>query len=78
MLPLADALPIQALADTSPAQWGRQVAGHTVVAYDPQRHGAYPVLICSIRFGTAIRRHLLGLGVPYERLIGLEEIYEAA
>jgi SAM-dependent methyltransferase len=78
VLPLADALPIQALADTSPAQWGRQVAGHTVAAYDPQRHGAYPLLICSIRFGTAIRRHLLSLGVPCERLIGLEEIYEAA
>lgn len=76
--PLADALPIQALADTSPSQWGQQVAGHTVTAYNPERHGAYPLLICSIRFGAAIRQHLLGLGLAPERLIGLEEIYEVA
>lgn len=78
VLPLADALPIQALADTSPSQWGQQVAGHTVTAYDPERHGAYPLLICSLRFGAAIRQHLLGLGLPPERLVGLEEIYEIA
>jgi SAM-dependent methyltransferase len=78
VLPLANALPIQALADTSPAQWGRQFAGHAVAAYDGQRHGAYPLLICSIRFGAAIRQHLLDLGLAPERLIGLEEIYEVA
>lgn len=78
VLPLADALPIQALADTAPTRWGRQAAGHTVVAYDPQHHGAYPLLICSIKFGSSIRQHLLGLGISHERLIGLEEIYEAA
>lgn len=78
VLPLVDALPIQALADTSPSQWGKQVAAHSVVAYDPERHGAYPLLICSIRFGAAIRQHLLGLGLAPERLVGLEEIYEIA
>lgn len=76
VLPLADALPIQALADTSPAQWGRQIAGRVVTAYDPQHHSAFPVLICSLKFGAAIRQHLLEKGLPPERLIGLEEIYE--
>lgn len=78
VLPLADALPLQGLADTSPAQWGRQIAGHVVGAYDPQRHGALPVLICSLKFGAAIRQHLLDEGLPAERLIGLEDIYALA
>ena len=50
--------------------------GHTVTGYDPRRHGALPLLICSLRFGAAIQQHLLGLGLPSERLIGLEEIYD--
>lgn len=76
VLPLADALPIQLLADSSPALWGRQVAGRNVEAYDLQRDGAYPLLICSIKSGAAIRQHLLSLGSLPERLIGLEEIYD--
>ncbi len=76
VLPVAATLPILALVDNSPAKWGQQVAGHTVTAYDPNQHGTYPMLVCSMRFGAAIRHHLLGLGVAPERLIGLEEIYE--
>lgn len=78
VLPLADALPIQRLADSSPTLWGRQIAGRTVEAYDLQRDAASPLLICSIKFGAAIRQHLLGLGLLPEQLIGLDEIYEGA
>lgn len=75
VLPLAAALPIQALLDTSPAQWGRQIAGHTVTAYDPHSHGALPLLICSLRFGAAIQQYLMGLGVAPQQIARLEEIY---
>lgn len=78
VLPVADALDIRALADTAPEKWGRSVGGHAVTAYDPVCHAAYPVLICSIKFGEAIRQHLLALGVASGKLIGLAEIYDGA
>jgi hypothetical protein len=37
-----------------------------------------PILICSIRFATDIRQHLLDLGIAAQRIIGLDSIYENA
>ena len=77
VLPIADALDIRALADTAPQKWGQPVGRHTITAYDPAGHAAYPVLICSIKFGEAIRQHLLAQGVAPQRLIGLADIYDS-
>ena len=74
--PLADALQIQALLDSSPGKWGQCIAGHVVRAYDPELDGQLPVLVCSIRFGAQIRQHLLELGIGSERIVGLETLYE--
>ncbi|WP_313249449.1 class I SAM-dependent methyltransferase [Stenotrophomonas acidaminiphila] len=74
--PVMQDLPVRALVDSSPEQWGRRICGLAVSAYDAERHGALPLLVCSMRYGTAIRQHLLGLGVAPGRIIGLEEIYE--
>lgn len=76
VLPIADALDIRALADTAPQKWGQPVGRHTITAYDPAGHAAYPVLICSIRFGLAIKKHLLKLGTTPEQLIDLQDIYD--
>jgi 2-polyprenyl-3-methyl-5-hydroxy-6-metoxy-1,4-benzoquinol methylase len=76
--PLADSLEIVALLDSSPDKWGQRLGEHTVAAYDPARHGDFPVLIASIRFGASIRRHLLELGITPARLVGLEDIYDPA
>lgn len=73
--PLADALDIQALLDSSPAKWGQRLGRHVVSGYSPDLHGELPVLICSIKFSAAIRQHLLALGIAPERIIGLEAVY---
>lgn len=76
VLPIASMLDVVALVDTAPDKWGQSVGSHTVTAYDPVCHGGYPILICSIKFAHAIRKHLLGLGVTPERLVDLSEIYD--
>jgi len=76
--PLADALDIQALVDSSPAKWGQQLGQHVIAAYDPKLHGTLPILICSIKFGASIRQHLLSMGIAPQRIIGLEDIYADA
>lgn len=73
--PLADALDIHALVDSSPAKWGQRLGQHMVTAYDPITHGTLPILVCSIKFGASIRQHLHTMGVAPERIIGLEDIY---
>lgn len=74
--PLAEHLEIQALVDSAPAKWGLQFGRYQVEAYDPKRHDAAPILICSIKFEASIRQQLLSMGVNPERLIGLKEVYE--
>ena len=73
--PLADALDIQALVDSSPAKWGQRLGQQVVTAYDPKFHGAPPILICSIKFGADIKQHLHSMGIAPERIIVLEDIY---
>lgn len=73
--PLADALDIQALLDSSPAKWGQRLGQDVVTGYSADLHGELPVLICSIKFSAVIRQHLLALGIAPERIIDLEAIY---
>lgn len=76
--PLAEALEIQALVDSSSAKWGERIGKHTVTAYDPKLHGELPILVCSIKFGARIKQYLLSMGIAPERIIGLEDIYEGS
>ncbi len=76
VLPLADALEIKALVDTSPAKWGLCIGQQHITAYEPERHGGLPILVCSIKFGAAIKQNLHSMGVAPELIIGLEEVYE--
>lgn len=73
--PLANVLSIKGLLDSSPEKHGQYLSGHTVEAYNPALHADRKILICSIMFGSSIRKGLLELGVPPNRLVGLEEIY---
>lgn len=76
LAPLAEALEIRALLDSSPGKWGQRVGPHIVTGYDPSEHDAFPILVCSIRFGAQIKQHLLALGIEAQRIIGLDSIYE--
>lgn len=76
--PLIDDLDIEALLDTAQEKWGRRIGKHAIAAYDAGQHGELQILICSIKFGLNIRRHLLTQGISPTRLVGLEEIYEPA
>lgn len=73
--PLAQWLDIRALVDSSPHRQGQRVGDWTISTYDPQQHGAWPILICSIRFSREIRRQLIAAGISTSRIIGLEDIY---
>lgn len=74
--PLAQSLEIQALLDSSPTKWGQQFGQQVVAAYDPTEHAELPILVCSIRFATEIKQHLLAMGIAPARIIGLESVYE--
>ena len=76
--PLAADLELVALADSDPDRWGQSVGHLQVGPYQSEKHGDLFILICSIRFATSIRQSLCRLGVPPERIIGLDEIYEDA
>lgn len=76
VLPLADALEIKALVDTSPEKWGLHIGKRRISAYDPEQHSGLPILVCSIKYGTDIKEKLRAMGVAPARIIGLEEIYE--
>ncbi len=74
--PLINDLAIQALIDSSPSKLGQKFGRYLVTSYDPEQHGKLPILVCSIKFGSEIRRHLLNIGIAPERIIGLESVYE--
>lgn len=75
--PLAEALPIRALVDSAAEKHGRQVGAFSITGYDPVAHAALPILICSLRYGSSIRRHLLDQGIAAERLVALESLFDA-
>ncbi|MFK0093300.1 class I SAM-dependent methyltransferase [Pseudomonas sp. NPDC090592] len=78
LAPLAGALDIRGLLDSSQAKWGQRFGSHVVAGYDAQTHAELPIVICSIRFAADIRQHLLDLGIEPQRIIGLDSIYEDA
>lgn len=76
LAPVISDLQVHALLDSSPQKWGEIMGGYVVERYDESQHATLPILVCSIRFATSIRQHLLSLGVAPQRIIGLESIYE--
>ena len=73
--PLLDLLPVIALIDNAVQRHGER-HGHLVIeAYDPQRHGNLPVLVCSVRYREEILRDLAMLGIPRSRIVTLDEIF---
>lgn len=75
LLPVLEHLPVTGLLDSSPAKQGTIVAGRHIEAYAPEKHSGPPVLVCSIRFGEDICRHLQALGIDEARIVRLSEIY---
>lgn len=78
LLPVLEHLPVAGLLDSSPAKQGMIVAGRQIEAYAPEQHDRLPVLVCSIRFGENICRHLRTLGIDEARIVRLSEIYGEA
>ena len=76
ILPLINHLPVIGLLDSSSQKWGIQIAGHSVVPYDPSHHGNVPLLICSVRFRKEIEQHLRSKGIASERIRTLDDIYD--
>lgn len=75
--PLLDSLPVAALIDSAAQRHGER-HGHLVVeAYDPQRHGSLPILVCSVRYREGILRDLAALSVSSSRIVTLDEIFGA-
>lgn len=75
--PFADSLEIRALVDSSTAKRDQQIGQHRITGYDPESQGDIPILVCSIKFASAIRHDLVSMGISPERIVGLEEIYES-
>ncbi|KKN44088.1 hypothetical protein LCGC14_0696700 [marine sediment metagenome] len=76
--PYIQSLPITFLLDSSEKQWGRVVADMRVQKYNADQHGNLPILIASIRYKEEIIAHLNQLGISDDRIITLDEIYDAA
>jgi SAM-dependent methyltransferase len=76
--PYIQSLPITFLLDSSAKQWGRNVAGFVVQQYNAELHGDLPILIASIRYKEEIIAHLNQLDISDDRIITLDEIYDAA
>ncbi|KAF1053178.1 MAG: putative S-adenosylmethionine-dependent methyltransferase [Stenotrophomonas maltophilia] len=74
--PLAAELPIRALVDSAAEKHGQIVGGHCISGYEPEQHAGLPILICSLRYGSAIRRQLLEHGIAAERLVALESLFD--
>ena len=68
-------LPVAALCDSNPKQWGTIIGNHKIVAYDPITLSGLPILIASTRHEDEIRYSLLAHGVPENSIISLIQIY---
>ncbi|MCF8198592.1 MAG: class I SAM-dependent methyltransferase [Sulfuritalea sp.] len=73
--PLLDSLPVAALVDNAAQRHGER-HGHLVVeAYDPLRHEALPILVCSVRHREEILHDLASLGIAASRIVTLDDIF---
>lgn len=75
--PLLDSLPVAALIDSAVACHGQRHGRLAVEAYDPQRHGDLPILICSVRYRDDILHDLAAMGIPSSRIVSLDDIFGA-
>ncbi len=73
--PLLDSLPVTALIDNAVQRHGERHSHLVIEAYDPQRHGSLPVLVCSVRHREEILRDLAVLGIPPSRIVTLDDIF---
>lgn len=76
--PLLGSLPVAALIDSSLQRHGERHGDLTVEAYDRQKHGNMPILVCSVRYRGEILRDLAMLGIPSSRVVSLDDIFGSA
>lgn len=76
--PLLDALPVAALIDSAVARHGERHGHLAVEAYDPQRHGDLPILVCSVRYRDDILRDLAALRISSSRIVSLDDVFGMA
>lgn len=73
--PLLDSLPVAALIDSAVQRHGERHGSLTVEAYDHERHGDLPILVCSVRYREDILRDLAKRGIPSSRIVTLDDIF---
>lgn len=76
--PLLDSLPVASLIDSAAQRHGQRHGPLSVEAYDEHRHGALPILVCSVRYRDDILRDLARLGIPSSRIVSLDDIFGPA
>jgi SAM-dependent methyltransferase len=73
--PLLDSIPVTALIDNAVLRHGERHGHLAIEAYDPQRHGSLPILVCSVRYREEILRDMAALGIAPSRIVTLDEIF---
>jgi SAM-dependent methyltransferase len=73
--PLLEALPVAALIDNAAQRHGERHGALVVEAYDPQRHGSLPILVCSVRHRDEILSDLATFGISASRIVTLDDIF---
>ncbi|WP_269450447.1 class I SAM-dependent methyltransferase [Sulfuritalea hydrogenivorans] len=73
--PLLDSLPVAALIDSAEQRQGERHGHLTVETYDERRHGALPILVCSVRYRDDILRNIDALGIPSSRIVSLDDVF---
>jgi SAM-dependent methyltransferase len=73
--PLLDSLLVTALIDNAVQRHGERHGHLAIEAYDPQRHGSLPILVCSVRYCEEILRDMAALGVAPSRIVTLDDIF---
>jgi len=73
--PVLDSLPVAALIDSAAQRHGERHGRLIVEAYDRQRHGSLPILVCSVRYREEILCDLATLGISPSRIVTLDDIF---
>lgn len=76
--PLLDSLPVAALIDSAAQRQGQRHGRLSVEAYDEQKHGALPILVCSVRYRDNILLDLEKRGIPSSRIVSLDDVFGPA
>lgn len=78
VIPIIKSLQVTDLLDSSPKQWGKEIAGFKVKKYDENVHSNKRILVASIRFQDEIIQQLMQLGVSRNYIKTLDEVYGEA